>query len=91
MLKTYSNRWHEWDTIMLHKLGKPRYDVPKAYRLIALMNTMGKVLSAIVAEDLTYMCKRYSLLPDNHYGGCPGRCTTDVMHMLIHRIKVAWQ
>ena len=55
------------------------------------MNTMGKVLSAIVAEDLTYMCERYSLLPDNHYGGCPGRCTTDAMNMLIHRIKAAWR
>ena len=57
MLNTYSDCWHEWDTIVLCKLGKPRYDVPKAYRPIALMNMMGKVLSAIVAEDLTYMCK----------------------------------
>src|SRR6266481_1474502 len=91
MLNTYSDCWREWDTIMLHKLGKPRYNVPKAYRPIALMNTMGKVLSAIVAEDLTYMCERYSLLPDNLYRGRPGRCTTNAMHMLIHRIKAAWQ
>ena len=59
MLNTYSNRWHEWDTIMLCKLGKPQYDVPNAYRPIALMNTMGKVLSTIVAEDLTYMLEEY--------------------------------
>ena len=90
MLNTYSNCWHEWDTIVLRKPGKPQYDVPKAYRPIALMNMMGKVLSAIVAEDMTYMCKQYSLFPDNHYRGRPGRCTTDAMHMLIHRIKAAW-
>ncbi len=79
-LNTYSDKWRIWDTIVLHKPGKPRYDVPKAYRPIALMNTMGKVLSTLVAEDLNYMCERYSLLPDNHYSGRPGCCTTDAMH-----------
>src|SRR6266481_1308585 len=90
-LNTYSDKWQIWDTIVLRKPSKPRYDVPKAYRPIALMNTMGKVLSALVAEDLNYMCERYSLLPDNHYGGRPGRCTTDAMHFLVHKIKAAWR
>ena len=58
---------------MLHKPGKPRYDLPKAHRPIALMNTLGKLLSALVAEDLVHMCKNYGLLPDNHFGGRPGR------------------
>ena len=30
-LHTYSNRWQIWDTIVLHKPGKPRYDIPKAH------------------------------------------------------------
>ena len=42
-----------WDTIVLRKPGKPRYDVPKAHWPIALMNTLGKLLSTLVAEDLT--------------------------------------
>ena len=55
------------------------------------MNTLGKLLSAIVAEDLSFMCEHYALLPDNHFGGRPGRCTTDAMHLLVHRIKAAWR
>ena len=68
-LGTYSNSWHSWNTIVLRIPGKARYDVPKAYRPIALMNTAGKLLSAMVTEDLSYMCEKYHLLPDTHFGG----------------------
>ena len=71
LLNTYSDRWWVWDTIVLRKPGKPRYNVPKAHRPIALMNTLGKLLSTLVAEDLTHMCDYYGLLPDNHFGGRP--------------------
>ena len=54
------------------------------------MNTLGKLLSALVVEVLVHMCESYSLLPDNHFSGRPGRCTTDVMHLLVHKIKAAW-
>src|SRR6266481_2755241 len=30
MLNTYSDSWRVWDTIVLQKPGKPRYDIPKA-------------------------------------------------------------
>jgi hypothetical protein len=32
--------WKVYTTVMLRKPGKPRYDIPKAYRPIALLNTM---------------------------------------------------
>jgi len=76
---------------MLRKPGKPRYDIPKAYRLIALMNMIGKLLLAVVAKDLVYMCEKHSPLPDNHFGGQPGRCTSDTMHLMVHKIKAAWR
>jgi len=90
MLNMYSNAWCEWDTIVLKKPSKPQYNVPKAYWPIVLMNTMSKVLSAIVAEDVIYMCEQYGLLPDHHFRGQPGQCTTNTMHLLVHRIKAAW-
>ena len=68
-LGTYSDSWSSWNTIVLPKPGKARYDVPKAYRPIALMNTVGKLLSAVVTEDLSYMCEKYRLFPDTHFGG----------------------
>jgi ribonuclease HI len=82
--------WKSFTTVVLRKPGKPRYDIPKAYRPIALINTMWKVLTAIVAEHLTHISEKYQLLPVNHFGGRPGRTTTDAIHLLNNTIKTSW-
>jgi hypothetical protein len=51
-LRYYPKRWQEYITIVLRKPGKPDYLNPKAYRPIALLDTMAKILSLCVAEDL---------------------------------------
>ncbi|KAF8267079.1 hypothetical protein EI94DRAFT_1582591, partial [Lactarius quietus] len=43
--RLYYEPWKTFITVVLRKPGKPRYDVPKAYRPIALLNMMGKVLT----------------------------------------------
>ncbi|KAF8503022.1 hypothetical protein JB92DRAFT_2540999, partial [Gautieria morchelliformis] len=57
-------------TRVLRKPGKADYTQllsPGAYRPIALLDTMGKVLSACIAEDLVTMTERHHLLPANHF------------------------
>ena len=83
--------WKCFTTVVLRKPGKPRYDLPKAYRPIALLNTMAKVLTAIVADHVSYLTKKHQLLPAHHFGGRPGRTTTDAMHLLTCKIKDAWR
>jgi ribonuclease HI len=87
----YFEPWKNFTTIVLRKPGKPRYDTPKAYRPIALLNTLGKVLTSIVAEQLTYYTERYDLLPPLHFGGRPAWTTSDALHFLVHKIKGAWR
>jgi len=70
--KLHYNPWKHFTTVILHKPGKPRYNIPKAYRPIALLNTMWKVLTGIIAEHLTFYTEKYCLLPDNHFRGRPG-------------------
>jgi hypothetical protein len=77
--------------VVLRKPGKPRYDMLKAYHPIALLNTMGKLLTAIIAELLTYYTEKHTLLPAMHFGGRPGRTTTDALHVLTYKIKDAWR
>ncbi|CAG7855244.1 SubName: Full=Uncharacterized protein {ECO:0000313/EMBL:CCA77710.1}; Flags: Fragment [Serendipita indica DSM 11827] len=69
------------------KPGKPAYNIAKAYRPIALLNTLGKLLLALMAEDLTYMSEHYALLPHSQFGGRPGRTTTDALHLLTSTIR----
>lgn len=52
---------------------------------------MWKVLAGIIAVHLTFYTKKFQLLPDHHFGGRPGRTTTNALHFLTYRIKDAWQ
>jgi hypothetical protein len=82
--------WKEFITVVLRKPRKPRYDAPKAYCPIALLNTMWKVVTAVMASHITYVTEKHQLLPANHFGGRPGRTITDAMHLLVNKIKAAW-
>ena len=41
------------NTVVLKKPGKPDYSQPKAYRPIALLNTIGKALEKVVADRIS--------------------------------------
>ena len=90
-LGIYYEPWKLSTTVVLRKPGKPRYDTPKAYRPIALLNTLCKVLTALMAELMTYYTETHQLLPALHFGGRPGRTTLDAIHLLVHKIKDAWR
>ncbi|KAL1679900.1 hypothetical protein EV122DRAFT_209172 [Schizophyllum commune] len=54
-LGVYSAEWRDCTTIVLRKPGRARYDLAKSYRPIALLNTIPKVLAAIISESLTQL------------------------------------
>ena len=90
-LNIYYDPWREFTTIVLRKPGKPSYETPKAYRPIALICTMAKVLTSVVAENLSRIVEQHRLLPKNHFGGRPGRSTADAVHYLVDKIHTAWR
>jgi exonuclease III len=90
-LGVYYDPWRDFVTVVLRKPGKPNYETPKAYRPIALLSTLAKVLTAIVAEDMSRLAELHQLLPKNHFGGRPGHSTTDAVHYLVQRVKEAWR
>ena len=78
-------------TLILRKPGKPDYTKAKPYRLIALENTLGKVMEFIVADMISYLTETHDLLPAHHYGGRPGRSAEDAMMILSENIYRAWK
>ena len=89
-LQVYPTQWEDIITCVLCKPGKLRYDVPKAYHPIALVNTISKLLSSIVAEDVSHLVETHQLLPAMHFGGRLGQSITDSIHLLVDYIKAAW-
>ena len=90
-IDVYPDEWKESITVVLRKPGKPSYEVPKAYRPIALLNTMGKLFSTLIADDLSHFCETRKALPLHQFGGRPGHCTSDSMLLLTQSIKDAWR
>ena len=78
-------------TVVLRKPAKPDYTKSKAYRPIALENTLGKILESVIATLLSYLTEAHELLPKGHYGARPGRSTEDAMMILSERIHKAWK
>ncbi|KAJ5666998.1 pol-like protein [Penicillium longicatenatum] len=77
-------------TVVLRKPGKDDDTQPKAYRPIALLNTLGKVMEAIVTNRLSYLADVHHLLPNRHTGGRKLTSTEHAMHLLLQRIYQAW-
>jgi ribonuclease HI len=90
-LGLYYDPWREFTTVVLRKPNKPNYEIPKAYRPIALISTMAKVLTSIVAANLSKIVEQHHLLPKTHFGGRPGRSTVDAIQYLVHKISSAWR
>ena len=51
---------------------------------------MSKILSACVAEDIAWITNKHNLLPATHFGGLPGRATTDSLHLVTKFVHDAW-
>ena len=51
----YPKKWKECLGVMLAKPDKPNYLILKAYRIISLLNCLGKVLERIIANRLGYL------------------------------------
>ena len=90
-LCAYPDSWKEFTTVVLRKPGKADYTIPNAYRPIALLDVIAKVLSSCVKEVLEYHTETLQLLPQAQFGGRPGRSATDSIHILVNFIMNAWR
>ena len=89
-LEYYPERWKLSSTVVLEKPGCPDYTATKAYQPIALLDTMAKILSSCIAENITFIAKTHGLLPPTHFGGHPGHTTVDSLHILTKFAHDAW-
>ncbi|KAI2739170.1 hypothetical protein DTO013F2_9445 [Penicillium roqueforti] len=86
----HPKRWRSAKIVVLRKPKKPDYSVPGAYRPISLLNTLGKLLEAVMARRLSYLAEKHGLLPDTQFGGRPGRTTEQALLVLSNAIDRAW-
>ncbi|KAJ5562064.1 hypothetical protein N7461_000825 [Penicillium sp. DV-2018c] len=77
-------------TVTLRKAGPRDYRLPKSYRPVALLNTLGKILESIVATRIAWLAEEYKLLPSTHLGGRKGISVEHAIQLILDRIHRAW-
>lgn len=80
---SFPSTWQVARTTILRKPHKPDYANPTAYRPIALLSCLGKVVEAVIAQRLKLQAKSRDVLPAGHYGGRQQRSTEDALAHLI--------
>ena len=78
-------------TVVIRKPQKPDYTKPAAYRPIALLNTLAKVLEGIVARRMSQEAEARGLLPETQMGARPGRSTTTALHLITEQVRAIWK
>jgi len=79
---TLLNRLKESTTIALRKEGKRDYSLPSSYRLIALENTLVKVVEKALANRLSLAAEEHALILWNQIGARKDRLIILVIGLL---------
>ncbi|GBE90187.1 hypothetical protein SCP_1900360 [Sparassis crispa] len=69
--------------------GKKDYTLPRAYRLIQLLDCLGKVLKRLQAQCLAHYATAFNLVSPSQFGARPGSSTTDAILTVVHDIDAA--
>ena len=89
----YPKHFRNSITIVLRKPAEQDqkdYSLPKSYRPIALLNTIGKILESVIASRFGFLVKKYQLLPKLHIGGRKGQSTEKALHDIIEKVYAGW-
>jgi hypothetical protein len=84
-------QWKVAKIVALEKGNKDDYTLPKSYRPISLLATLGKVIEAVMATRLAYLTEVHKLLPNNHFGARKQKSTVLAISYLQEAIYDAWR
>lgn len=80
--------WKQATGAILKKPGKPDYSVPKAYRVISLLNCLGKVSERILAKRLSFLAETTTLLHPSQIGGRLKKSAIDAALLLNNEVEL---
>jgi ribonuclease HI len=82
--------WRQSITAVIRKGNKPDYTHAKAYRPVALLNCLGKVLEKIFATRLSYLAETDAkILHRSQVGGRKQRSAIDAVMSLVHDVDIS--
>jgi len=77
-------------TIIIPKLNKSLYDHLKAFHLIVLLNTLGKLIEKVVAKRLQFIVASNDFIHPSQLGSLKFKSTVDTGIALTHIVWSGW-
>ena len=77
-------------TVVISKPNKQSYNSPKLFRLIILLNTLGKLIEKVISKRLQFLTTSNDFIHLSQLGGLKFKSTTDVGMALTHIIWSGW-
>ena len=87
----HPTQWKRARGILLEKGGKRDFGMVRSYRVISLLNCIGKVVEKVVAKELSQFCEDYSKLNFGQMGGRKERSAIDAVATLVHTVQEKWE
>jgi hypothetical protein len=72
--------------VILLKANKKDYSLPKAYRVISLLNCLGKAFKKILVTRLSYLAETGDLLQETQIGGRKQKSALDACLLLQSKV-----
>jgi hypothetical protein len=89
-LKYCLKHFKKFITMSFRKINKSDYFVFKAYRFIALLNILNKLMKSIMTTRLSYAAKKHNLLLREHFESRKDIVSKHALHYIIETINFVW-
>ena len=89
-LSYFPKQFRHARTIVLRKPGKSNYSDPGAWRPIALLSTLGKIMETVLARKITDLAENHRLLPSSQMGNRKQRSTETALELLLEQVYTVW-
>ena len=77
-------------SVIILKPSKPSYSTPKAFRPIALLNTLEKLIEKMLSNRIQFDMIKHDLVHPNKVGGVRQCSTKDARSFLTHLVRMGW-
>ena len=82
----WPSHFKRFTMVIIPKPNKKAYDSPKAFKLIVLLNTIGKLIEKVISECLQFNVVSNKFIHSSQLGGLKFKSTIDAEVALTHII-----
>ena len=90
-LGIHPDAWKTARGVTIPKPGKTNYSLAKAYRVISLLNCLGKMVEKVAADLISLHCEPLNKFHPGQYGGRPQRSAVDAVGVVMAQAQEAWK